>query len=537
MSGHLAENSLLLLFVVAAIGYFIGSIKIKGASLGVAAVLFVGLGFGMINPQYEVPEIIFQLGLILFVYSVGISSGAAFFQSFKKNGFRDMIFVLVMLAISALFAIGIHFLFGFDRALTTGIYSGSTTNTTAMAAVTDLINGDMHALENIVIGYTYSYPMGVIGVMIVLKVCERLLKIDYVKEQKILRKDYPIDTELTTRSVKVLNAESIGNPVRDIMRDNDWNIVFSRVTHEEKVSLVNYNTTFDKGDTIMIVGPIEDLEKAIVFFGEETSENLHHDRREYDVQQIFVSNPKIVGRSLATLNLNAKYDAIITRIRRGDTEMLALPTTVLELGDRIRFIARRTDLKELSQLFGDSYYESSKVNLFSFGLGMAIGLLIGTIEFGFPGGLKFKLGLAGGPLIAGLFLGALKRTGPIVWALPYSANVTLRQLGLILLLAVVGLQSGHSFLESFNDSKAANLFIAGSILSMASTFVAVMIGFKIFKIPFSLLLGFLSNQPAILDFATDMSKNRAPVIGYTMMFPIALIMKILFAQILYLLLP
>lgn len=537
MAGQLAENSLLLLFVVAAIGYFLGSIRIKGASLGVAAVLFVGLGFGMINPRFEVPEIIFQLGLILFVYSVGISSGAAFFQSFQKNGYRDMLFVLVMLFISALFAVGIHFLFGFDRALTTGVYSGSTTNTTAMAAVTDLINGDMNALENIVIGYTYSYPMGVIGVMIVLKLCERLLKIDYIGEQKILRKDYPIDTELTTRSVKVLNEDALSVSLRDMLRDKDWNLVFSRVTRKGKVSLINYNTSFEIGDTIMMIGPLEDLEKAILFFGEETKENLYHDRKEYDVQQIFVSNPGMVGRTLASLNLNAKYDAIITRIRRGDTEMLAKPTTTLELGDRIRFIARRHDLKELSRLFGDSYYESSKVNLFSFGLGMAIGLLIGTLEFGFSGGIKFKLGLAGGPLIAGLVLGAMKRTGPIVWALPYSANVTLRQLGLILLLAVVGLQSGHSFLESLNDSKAAMLFLAGTILSMFSAFVAVIIGFKLFKIPFSLLLGFLSNQPAILDFATDMSKNRAPVIGYTLMFPISLIMKILFAQILYLILP
>jgi len=188
-------------------------------------------------------------------------------------------------------------------------------------------------------------------------------------------------------------------------------------------------------------------------------------------------------------------------------------------------------------MFGDSYYESSRVNLFSFGLGMAIGLVLGSIEFGFPGGIKFKLGLAGGPLIVGLLLGAIKRTGPIVWALPYSANVTLRQLGLIMLLAVVGLQSGHSFLESLNQTRALYLFIAGSVLSMFSAFVAIIIGFRIFKIPFSLLLGFMSNQPAILDFATDMSKNRAPVIGYTLMFPIALIMKILFAQILYLILP
>ena len=537
MGSQLTENSLLLLFLVAAIGYLVGSIRIKGATLGVAAVLFVGLAFGMINPNFQVPEIIFQLGLILFVYSIGISSGSAFFQSFKKNGYRDMLFVLIMLAISAVMAVAIHYIFGFDKATTTGLYSGSSTNTTALAAVTDLIGNNQKAIQNIVVGYTYSYPMGVIGVMIVLKVCEKLLKVDYVAEKKLLRKDYPVDTELSTRSVKVTNEPAIGRTLRDILRPTDWNLVFSRVTKGSTISLVHYDTVFELGDTLMMIGSVEDLEKATVFFGEETTENLYYDRKEYDVQQIFVSNPQMVGRTIASLHLNSKYDAIITRIRRGDTELLAQPQTALELGDRVRFVARRIDLKELSKMFGDSYYESSRVNLFSFGLGMAIGLVLGSIEFGFPGGIKFKLGLAGGPLIVGLLLGAIKRTGPIVWALPYSANVTLRQLGLIMLLAVVGLQSGHSFLESLNQTRALYLFIAGSVLSMFSAFVAIIIGFKIFKIPFSLLLGFMSNQPAILDFATDMSKNRAPVIGYTLMFPIALIMKILFAQILYLILP
>nr|HPN71956.1 AbrB family transcriptional regulator [Saprospiraceae bacterium] len=327
MGSQLTENSLLLLFLVAAIGYLVGSIRIKGATLGVAAVLFVGLAFGMINPNFQVPEIIFQLGLILFVYSIGISSGSAFFQSFKKNGYRDMLFVMIMLAISAVMAVAIHYIFGFDKATTTGLYSGSSTNTTALAAVTDLIGNNQKAIQNIVVGYTYSYPMGVIGVMIVLKVCEKLLKVDYVAEKKLLRKDYPVDTELSTRSVKVTNEFASGRTLRDILRPTDWNLVFSRVTKGSTISLVHYDTVFELGDTLMMIGSVEDLEKATVFFGEETTENLYYDRKEYDVQQIFVSNPKMVGRTIASLHLNSKYDAIITRIRRGDTEMLAQPQT------------------------------------------------------------------------------------------------------------------------------------------------------------------------------------------------------------------
>lgn len=536
MGDQLANNSFLLLFTVAALGYLLGAIRIKGASLGVAAVLFVGLGFGMANPDYVVPEIIFQLGLMLFVYSIGLSSGQAFFTSFKKNGPRDFGFITTMLVISALVSVGIHFAFGFSSAMTTGIYAGSSTNTTALAAVSDLVVGDKDGLSALIRGYTYSYPMGVIGVMIVLKVCEKLFKIDYDKEKVLLRKDYPIDTELSTRSIKITQPTATGRALRDIMQEHKWNIVFSRVTRSEEVTLVNYGTIFHVGDTIMLVGAVEDLDLAQAFFGEETQENLYYDRKEYDVQQIFVSNTNVVGRTLASLNLNAKYDAIVTRIRRGDIEMLAQPYTTLELGDRIRFVARRKDLKQLSAIFGDSYFESSKVNLFSFGLGMALGLLLGSIELSLPGGLTFKLGYAGGPLVVGLILGALRRTGPLVWSLPYSANVTLRQLGLILLLAVVGLQSGHSFYEQSAASDGLKIFMAGTIVCMASAFIALIVGYYLFKIPFSLLLGFMSNQPAILEFANDMSKNRAPAIGYAIMFPIGLIFKILLSQVLYLIL-
>jgi len=216
--------------------------------------------------------------------------------------------------------------------------------------------------------------------------------------------------------------------------------------------------------------------------------------------------------------------------------MLAHASTILEQGDRIRFVARRKDLKELSAFFGDSYYQSSRVNLFSFGLGIAIGLLIGSITFTLPGNLDFKLGLAGGPLIVGLLLGALRRTGPLVWTLPYGANVTLNQLGLILLLAVVGLKSGNTFIQSLDSGIGVLLFLGGTIIAIGTGCLSLWIGYKLFKIPFSLLLGFVSNQPAILDFAIESSKNRIPMIGYSLMFPIALIIKILYAQLLFLLL-
>ena len=216
--------------------------------------------------------------------------------------------------------------------------------------------------------------------------------------------------------------------------------------------------------------------------------------------------------------------------------MLAQSDTILEPGDRIRFVARREDIKSIQKLFGDSSYASNKIALFSFGIGLAVGLIIGMIEFTLPGGLVFKFGFAGGPLIVGLILGALRRTGPIVWTLPYGSNVTLNQLGLTLLLAVIGVRSGNTLLQSLSDGAWIQIFAAGTLLSILSAMLSLWIGYKLVKIPYSLLLGFSANQPAILEFATDITKNRVPGIGYSFMFPISLVLKILFAQVLYLIL-
>ena len=532
-----SDNPLLLLFVVSALGYLAGQVKIKGTSLGVAAVLFVGLGFGFFNPAYNIPDIIFQLGLVLFVYSIGLSSGPAFFKSFKTNGWRDIGYVMTMLICTVCIAVLAHYIFGFDDAVTTGLYTGASTNTTALASIIDMIgSGNAQELQNLVVGYTYSYPLGVIGVMMVLKLMERIFKIDYQAEKEKLRKQYPVGDKLTTRTIKMTNSVYDGHTVRDILKALDVNIIFGRVKHNENVTLANYDTRLYNGDSCLIIGDVDNLQSVTMELGEETDDVFHYDRRTYDIRRIFVSNPAIIGRTLSSLNLPAKYDAVITRIRRGDSDILAEPHTIIESGDRIRFIARRQDLDALSTYFGDSYYQSSRVNIFSFGLGIALGLLLGFVNFELPGGLSFNLGYAGGPLIVGLVLGAWRRTGYIVWSLPYGAHVLLQQIGLMLLLAVIGVRSGHSFLESLGQLSGLNIFLGGVFITILSSIISIFIGYKLFKIPYSLLLGFMSNQPAILDYSYELSNNKIPAIGYTVMFPIAMIMKILFAQILYLIL-
>jgi putative transport protein len=538
----LKSSPVMLIFLVAAIGYLVGNIKIKGTGLGTAAVLFVGLAFGAMYPDLKIPDIIFEIGIIFFVYTVGLSSGPAFFASFQKNGWRDIFFVVLMLTLTAFIAVIMYWTIDIDKASLVGIYTGSTTNTTAMASVIDLINfqslkGAKEAVNELVVGYTFSYPMGVLGVMIAIKIMERYLKIDYNSEKAVLRKDYPLDEDLTHRTIDITNPSVFGTTLRDIFKEHNWNIVFGR--YDSKVHgtmLPNWDIKLVEGDRIILVGTAEELDQAMDILGKESEDSLSHDRKEYDVVRIFVSNRDLVGRELASLNLQEKFNAIITRIRRGDVEMLAKSDTILELGDRIRFVAQRKDVKAIQKLFGDSYHAASRIDLFSFGVGIALGLILGMIEFHLPGGIVFKLGFAGGPLVVGLLLGALRRTGPVVWTLPYGSNVTLNQLGLTMLLAVIGVSSGTTLLDSLGKGDWITIFLAGTVLSILSTILSLWIGFKLIKIPFSLLLGFVSNQPAILEFSTEIAKNRVPSIGYAFMFPISLILKILFAQMLFVLL-
>ena len=538
MGELLIQHPILLLFVVASLGYLIGTIKINGSSLGVAAVLFVGLALGASNPAFKIPDIVFTLGLVLFVYSIAISSGAAFFQSYQKNGIRDFVFISFMLIISGIIAVGLFFLYGFSAETITGIYAGSTTNTPALAGVIDYINSfnpNPDSVEELVIAYSFTYPMGVLGGIIGVIMMEKLLRIDYKKEQKQLSFDYPVANNLSSRTIKISHPEIVGMELRDIVKEHKLNLSFGRMSKDKHITLSSYGDKFEIGDLLVIVGSKEELDRAQEVFGERSETKLSYYREKYDSRRIFVSNPKIAGRTISSLNLDEKFGALITRIRRGDVDMLAKGNTVIELGDRIRFVARRKDLNTLSDYFGDSYTQVSKVNLFSFGLGIGIGLLIGCIEFQIMPGFNFKLGYAGGLLLVGLILGALRRTGPIVWTMPYSANMTLQQIGLILLLAAIGVSSGRSLVDSFSGD-GLNIFIAGTIISLLTAIITLFIGYKFVKIPFSLLMGMVSNQPAILDFAKTKANSDIPVFGYTLMFPIALIGKIFIAQILFILL-
>lgn len=537
----LAEHPILLLFVVAGLGYALGHVKVKGVRLGVAAVLFVGLAVGALDPRLALPPVIFEIGLVIFVYSIGISSGAGFFASLKGEGLRNNLFILVMLALGALLTAVAHYLFNLRATVSAGLYAGSFTNTPALAGVLESVVATAPAdlleamLTEPVVGYSVAYPMGVIGMILAVLLLQTVWKIDYVAEARALRSLHLVEQELYNRTILVTQAGATAVPLRDLRHQYNWDVVFGRIKRGAETTLATGDVQLQLGDLISIIGAPEDVDALIPIIGELTDEHLEMDRSLYDYRRIFVSNPAVAGRSLADLRLPQTYGALVTRVRRGDIDLLAHGDLVLELGDRVRVVSRRKDLSELTHLFGDSYKELSEVNLLSLGIGLALGLLLGAVAIPLPGGITFKLGVAGGPLIVGLILGALRRTGPVVWTLPYSANLTLRQIGLIFLLAGIGLRSGYTFFTTFAASGGFSLFLAGTVITVTIALLTLIIGYKLLKIPFALLVGMLSalqTQPAVLSFGQDQAGNDLPNVGYALVFPVATISKILLAQLL-----
>lgn len=539
MIGILAENPLLLLFVVAAIGYGMGSISIRGSKLGVAAVLFVGLFFGALDDKLQIPNIIFLLGLSIFVYSIGLSSGPGFMAAFTGKRQKELGFTVLMTILSGFVALGMFYLFGLTPGTTGGMFAGSSTNTAALAGLLDAIQknaslSDPTTLtESAVVGYSITYPMGVLGGMIAIIFMQRLLKIDYAQEAQSLKHEYPIDSSIANATIEVLSTELAHTSIRDLLAKHRWTATFGRVLRDGNTFLSNMDLSFKQGDLVAVAGREKDIEEIAEKLGRISERELTREPSDIEIHRVFVSNPEVAGQKIAALNLNEKYATIITRVRRGDVDLLARGDTVVELGDRIRFVSRKKDVSPLIKLFGDSYQSLSQIDLVSFGLGMAMGLLLGMVTFTIPGGISFQLGFAGGPLLVALVLGAIRRTGSIVWTLPYGANLTLRQFGLILLLAAVGTRSGHTFVETVQGGGGGAIFLAGCIVSLATAFGTLFIGYKLFKIPFSILTGMVANQPAILDFALTRTGNLLPTFGYAVMFPIGLIMKIVIVQVLF----
>jgi putative transport protein len=533
----LSESSLLLLFVVLAVGAPLGKIKIAGVNLGISSVLFTGLAFGALSPNIKLPAIIYEIGLVLFIYCIGISSGEQFFGNLKKKGWRENSLALGAITLAFLLVLMIGSFSSIKASHLAGIFAGSLTNTPALAASLEFIKGITStawiesALAEPVVAYSVCYPMGVIGMILAIVFFQKIFKTSLQTTADVADAD-----KLTNATVIITNEKIIGQTIRDIKTENKLKVVFGRIKHEGASSLALETIVPAQGDLMTIVGKPYEIEKAIALLGQRSDIHLEVEHQQLDMRRVFVSNHDIIGQSLKDLNLPHTMGIIITRIRRGDSDILPNAHTTLQFGDRVRILTDRNELTSASKFFGDSYAAQSEIDILTLSLGMAAGFLLGMVPIPLPGGITLKLGIAGGPLIVALLLGAINRVGKLVFVMPFSANHTIRQLGLVLFLAGVGTRSGFAFRETItNSDDGLTFFILGSLITIAVAFFFLFVGHHFLKIPFPRLAGMLSGvqtQPAVLAFVNEQAKSEQPNIGYSAVFPIAMLAKIIFAQML-----
>jgi putative transport protein len=541
----LVGNPLLLLFAVVAVGYPIGRLKVRGVSLGIAAILFAGLAIGALDQRLRLPEIVHLLGLSLFVYSVGLSSGPGFFSTLRRHGARNGAVVLMSLLAAALVAWIGGRLAGIDSGSSAGLFAGGVTNTPALAAVLDYLRvhsapASEAAQSAPVVAYSLSYPLGVVIPILAIAIVPRLMRGEVPSDVRTSH-NWPAAGKgragsggLIVGTIKVTREDADGMSIEGLQRETGGKVTLGRVQHGDgTVELAKGGVILSLGDLVTAVGPSADVSSLVDRLGERSAEAINLDRRELDVRRIFVSNARVAGHSLRELDLIQQYGAIVTAIRRGDADWVPDGNTVLQLGDRVRVLTRRENLPAISTFLGDSYRAVSEFDVLSFAFGIVVGIGVGLIPIPLPGGITVRLGLAGGPLVVAMGLGALGRTGPFVWGIPYGVSLTLRELGLLLFFAGIGTRSGYASWTALHDPSTLGIVAVGAGVSIATALTVILSGRILFKIPEGILVGMISGvhtQPAALSAALDQRMDDTPNVGYAAVFPLATVLKLILAQ-------
>jgi len=536
----LAENLLVLLFAVIGLGYLIGNINIFGFKLGVAAVLFVGIALGAIDDRLALPEYITIIGLVLFVYAVGLQSGPGFFASFRKRGMRYSLMAALILAAGALTALLVGKIFGLSAPSTAGLFCGALTNTPALAAAVEAaqnLSGNLpdsvrqYYVNAPVVTYGLAYPFGVFGVILMFFICGKICKADASSEARnIETSDAP---SILSRTFRVTNPAVTNKSIEDTMKyAGETGFVLSRIKKRDKIDVVMPNTLLESGDLIIAVGNNAAMERARLLFGEVSPERIPDVMEQISYRRVFVSNKALVGKSIREIQLHKQLHATITRLRRGDVDFVPSPETPLELGDRIKVVAPSDEMEQVVKLFGDSVKSISETDYLSLSLGIVLGVFLGMIPIPLGGGLTFKLGFAGGPLIAGLILGKLERTGPINWEMPFNANLVLRQVGLVFFLASIGTKAGGALGDVIHVG-GIGLFVGGAIITLVVTMSAILLGYKYLKLAMVAVMGMMAGiqtQPACLAYANQQTDSELPNVWYTTVYPASMVSKIILAQ-------
>src|SRR5690349_16031036 len=516
----LEQQPMMALFLTIALGYLVGEINIKGFSLGVGAVLFVALAMGWFAPKSVPSPMVGTLGLALFLYGVGIQYGRQFFIGLTS---REGLLANVMALTGVIAAGAVSLLFmklmelNLGHAL--GLFAGSGTSTpTLQAAIATLGNDDP------AVGYSVAYPFGVAGPILLLYSTFILLK------PKI---QIPTGAGIELLEIAVRNPELFGKSFGELTPALPAGVQIVALRRDGRNEPAAPNLVVAENDVVLATASTnEALSQAGTMLGEPAPGSLVKDRRDLDYLRVFASRPAVIGRTLADLQLPGKKASILVQVRRGDSDLLPRRDLVLEHGDRVGVFAHRDDFAAMRKYFGDSIKGSVEFSYISIGIGMALGFLVGAIEIPVPGIGKLAVGLAG-VLIVALILGKLRRTGGMNWTIPLSANLLIRNLGLTLFLAQVGMASGPKFAATVTET-GFEMLGSGAVVLVALVLPILILGLFVFRMPYDEVAGIVAGacgNPAVLAYSNKLTPTDRPDIGYAMIFPGMTIVKILFVDI------
>ncbi|WP_341359770.1 TrkA C-terminal domain-containing protein [Georgenia sp. M64] len=514
----LAASPLLTMMVVVAAGTLIGTIPFGPLRFGPAGALFVGLAAGALDPRLgEGLGLLQTLGLALFVYTVGLGAGSGFFRDLRRQ-LPLLGGAVGVLALVAVAAIVLGTALGLTPGLRSGAFTGALTSTPALAAATELAGSEEPA-----VGYALAYPVGVVVTILAVGA--------------VLSRSWPARRDqgsvagvgLVDISVEVLHPARIA----DLPEVAEERVRLSYLQRAGRTRVIDPDEELLAGDRVVMVGPAEAVAAARERLGRRVSEHLAHDRSTVDYRRFIVSRPALAGRTVADLDVPGRFDGVVTRVRRGDLDLLASDDFVLELGDKVRVIVPRGRMDEVRELFGDSERRVSEIDALSLGIGLAAGLALGLLTLPLPGGASFALGSAAGPLVVGMVLGRLERTGPLVWGLPMAANLTIRQLGLLLFLGATGLASGQAFASAAFTGDGLRVVVLALALSLltAALFAVLARTAGVSTARAAGALAGLVGQPAILAYANGRVTDERVEAGYAALFAVGIIVKILLVQV------
>ncbi len=525
-------------------GVLLGKIKIFGISLGVTFVLFAGILMGHFGftGESHILHFIREFGLIIFVFCIGLQVGPSFFSSFKKGGITLNMLAVGIVLLNIAIALTIYFILGgrIQLPMMIGILYGAVTNTPGLGAAQEALNQLHYTGDPIALGYACAYPLGVVGIIGSIIVIRYLFRINLSKEEKELQtKNNDLKHKPHLLQLEVHNESIAGKSLEQIKQFLGRQFVCSRIRHEGHVSIPEDHTTFTIGDQLFIVCTEEDAEAIAVFIGKR----IEVDWEKQDVpmvsRRILITKSEINGKRLGSMQFRNLYGVNITRVNRSGMDLFADPNLTLQVGDRVMVVGQQDAVERVANALGNSLKRLDTPNIVTIFVGIFLGILLGSLPIAFPGiPTPVKLGLAGGPLVVAILIGQFGHKLKLVTYTTISANLMLREIGIVLFLASVGIEAGEHFIETVVKGDGLLYVGYGFLITVLPLVIVGVIARLYYKINYFTLMGLIAGSctdPPALAYANQAAGNDAPSVGYSTVYPLTMFLRILAGQMILLL--